>query len=221
MCGRYTLTTELNEGDIAETAQEYVQLGPRYNIAPSQYCPVIPQHDTDRKIHFYKWGLLPHWAKDPKMAYKMINARGETIHQKPSYKDSFQKRRCLVLADGFYEWQKLEKGKQPMWITLNSHERFYMAGIYSYWKNPEGSWLETFSVITTSPNPLMAPIHDRMPVILPENLVDEWMNPSMETELLLKLLVPFDEALMTAQPVSSRVGNVRNDDAELIQPLST
>ncbi|MEM7513030.1 MAG: SOS response-associated peptidase, partial [Bacteroidota bacterium] len=191
------------------------------NIAPSQYCPVIPQHDTDRKIHFYKWGLLPHWAKDPKMAYRMINARGETIHQKPSYKESFQKRRCLVLADGFYEWQKLEKGKQPMWISLNAHERFYMAGIYSYWKSPEGTWLETFSVITTNPNPLMAPIHDRMPVILPENLVDNWMDPSMEIELLLKLLVPYDETLMTTRPVSSRVGNVRNDDAELIQPLST
>ncbi|MEL6193160.1 MAG: SOS response-associated peptidase [Bacteroidota bacterium] len=221
MCGRYTLTSEIDAVEVAESAHEHVQLGPRYNIAPSQYCPVIPQHDTDRKIHFYKWGLLPHWARDPKMAYRMINARGETIHQKPSYKESFQKRRCLVLADGFYEWQKLEKGKQPMWISLNAHERFYMAGIYSYWKSPEGKWLETFSVITTSPNPLMAPIHDRMPVILPENLVDDWLDPSMEIELLLKLLVPYDETLMTTHPVSSRVGNVRNDDAELIQPLST
>ncbi|MEM8899497.1 MAG: SOS response-associated peptidase [Bacteroidota bacterium] len=221
MCGRYTLTSELDAVEVAESVPEHVHLEPRYNIAPSQYCPVIPQHDTDRKIHFYKWGLLPHWAKDSKMAYRMINARGETIHQKPSYKESFQKRRCLVLADGFYEWQKLEKGKQPMWISLNPHERFYMAGIYSYWKDPEGKWLETFSVITTSPNPLMAPIHNRMPVILPEHLVEDWMDPSMEVELLLKLLVPYDEALMTARPVSSRVGNVRNDDAELIQPLST
>lgn len=221
MCGRYTLTQELETVEMAEATEEkYVHTGPRYNIAPSQYCPIIPQHDTERKIHFYRWGLLPHWARDVKMAYRMINARGETIHQKSSFRDSFQKRRCLVLADGFYEWKKLDEGKQPMWITLTDHRQFYMAGIYSFWQHPEGERLQTFSIITTSPNALMRPIHDRMPVILPENLVDDWLDPTMETELLLKILVAYDPSLMEAIPVSSRVGNVRNDDADLIQPLS-
>jgi len=165
----------------------------------------------------YRWGLVPFWAKDHAMGYKMINARSETVREKSSYKGPFRKSRCLVLADGFYEWKKVVKQKQPYRITLEPERRFYFAGLYSFWKTPEGYTLPTFTILTTSANELVAPIHDRMPLILQDQEVADWMNPQTEEADLLNMLRPYPAEEMVAYPVHPAVGNPRNDTPELIE----
>ena len=195
-----------------------INLNPRYNIAPSQYCPVIPQSDTEN-VYMYRWGLIPFWAKDKSIGYKMINARSETVREKSSYKGPFKKQRCLVLADGFYEWQKVGKGKQPYRMVLKSGDPFHFAGLYSHWKDPEGKVVPTFTILTTEPNALVAPIHNRMPVILPAGATQKWLQVDADELDLLNLLRPLPEEEMEAYPVSAAVGNPRNDDESLIKDL--
>lgn len=219
MCGRYTYTTSLAPGEVVfPDGEAAINLNPRYNVAPSQYAPVIPQHDPEN-LYLYRWGLIPFWAKDRSIGYKMINARSETIREKASYKGPFKKQRCLVLADGFYEWKKVGKAKQPYRMVLATGEPFHFAGLYAQWKDPEGRIVPSFTILTTEPNALVAPIHNRMPVILSQEALDIWLHPQADELDLLNLLKPLPEELMEAYPVSTAVGNPRNDSEELIKEI--
>ena len=164
MCGRYSFAQNPDPAVIVQPEGVEMVWEPRYNLAPTQYAPVIPQGDPKR-IHLMRWGLVPYWAKDSSIGFKMINARSETITEKPAFRDPVKRSRCLVLADGFYEWKKTANGKQPYRIVLETEKPFYMAGISDQWLSPEGKKIQTFSIITTGPNELMKDIHNRMPVI--------------------------------------------------------
>lgn len=218
MCGRYSFTQVPEKENLVLPPVSDVLLRPRYNIAPSQWAPIIPDFDAGH-IHFFRWGLVPHWAKDLKIGYRMINARGETVHEKPAFRHSFQAKRCLVLADGFYEWKKNGKEKQPYRILMSDEKPFQMAGLYAFWTHPDGSLIQSFTVITTAPNALMEDIHDRMPVILDDERAGYWLDSEAKEEELKSLLSPFPSEKMRAYPVSKAVGNVRNDHAGLIEEV--
>ncbi|MEH7072724.1 SOS response-associated peptidase [Neobacillus drentensis] len=224
MCGRFTLTATFEEiidrFDIqAFIDQENYQ--PSYNIAPSQAVLAVINDGSSNRMGFLKWGLVPPWAKDPAIGHKLINARAETLTEKPSFRTPFKKKRCLVIADSFYEWKRHEdKSKKPMRIKLKSDDMFAMAGIWEAWKSPVGKTLYTCSVITTEPNALMKDIHDRMPVILKPDDEKIWLNPSVsDPHELNKLLVPFDETLMETYEVSSLVNSPKNNSIGLIQKI--
>jgi len=219
MCGRYSLTVE------ASALQELFpflaippEMPPRFNIAPSQPVAVVP-NDGKNRLDFFKWGLVPSWAKDPEIGNHLINARGETLAEKPSFRNAFRYHRCLVLADGFYEWAKTNGAKTPMYIRLSSQKPFAFAGLWDLWHAPDGSQLFSCAIITTEPNPLMEKIHNRMPVILsPENF-DTWLNPEPGNPVhLSKLLTPYPAELMTAYPVSKAVNNPAFDSPDCIRP---
>ncbi len=220
MCGRYTLTPEQKaiQAEFKVKPGHYVH-EPRYNIAPSQPAPVIVRED-ENVIKTMKWGLVPYWAKDPKIGFKLINARAETIAEKPSFKTAFKKRRCLVIADGFYEWVKAQgrRVKIPHRFVLQSEKLFSFAGLWDVWKTPEGKPLETFTIITTGPNELMKPIHDRMPVILRREDEDLWLDPRADEKTLLSLLKPYDPGLMEEYEVSIKVNSPREESPDLIKP---
>jgi len=221
MCGRYTQTTDLEtlQGRFGFVASG-VTLEPRYNIAPTQEAPVVVREDT-RILKMMKWGLVPYWAKDESIGYKMINARAETLTQKPSFKKPFKERRCLVLADGFYEWRKTEKKgfKVPMRFVLKGREPFSFAGLWDVWQKPDGEKLLSFTIITTEANDLMRPIHDRMPVILPKEDEDLWLDPDLkDVNKLVPLLTPYPSDTMDFYEVSTLVNSPENDIPECIEP---
>jgi putative SOS response-associated peptidase YedK len=222
MCGRYRLTRKkeiLAEHFGIEPNDNWQ---PRYNVAPTQNVAVVRQDsEQPRRIgSTMRWGLIPFWAKDASIGYKMINARCETIAEKPAYRDALKKRRCLISADGFYEWQKNGKAKTPFCFTLGEDTVFAFAGIWERWKNPEGQFVETFSIITTTPNALCQDVHDRMPVILPDEHYDLWLDPGFHnTEELCALLKPYDAAQMKRHEVSTRVNAVKNDDPSCAEPV--
>lgn len=217
MCGRFSLTTDeaiLNERfKLAGGIEPYVA---RYNCAPTQKLAVITSEEP-RHLSYFRWGLIPFWAKDEKIGSKMINARAESIEEKPSYRNAFRQRRCLVPADGFYEW-KNEAGKTPYRITLKDQQPFAMAGIWETWKNSEGKMIHSFSIITTSANELMKSIHDRMPVILPPEFEETWLTSDDPREIR-ELLQPFESEKMQAYMVSKLVNSPRNDDPSVILPV--
>lgn len=218
MCGRYTnLMTWREMVDlyrITETGNA-PNLPPRYNIAPTQAVPIVrPLENGDgRELAMVRWGLIPHWARDKSIAANMINARAETVSEKPSFRDPFRRRRCLVPADGYYEWQVQAQGpKQPFRIMLKGGKPFAFAGLWERWeKGPDGP-IETCTIITTEANDALKPIHDRMPVILDVDRYDDWLGPDQPTDALLAMLGPCPSERVTAYPVSRRVNNVRNDD---------
>jgi putative SOS response-associated peptidase YedK len=220
MCGRFTRSQSIET--VAETFQvEQISfdLGPSYNIAPTQKVAVVIT-DGIRQLVPVRWGLVPSWAKDPSIGSKMINARAETVTEKASYRNAFKKRRCLVVADGFYEWQNTGDAKRPMYIRLKSGKPFGFAGLYEVWKSPEGKELTTCTIITTEANELMKPIHERMPVIIPAELLDKWLDPAIEgKEQLLDMLRPYPAGEMEAYPVSKRVNSPRNNSPECIKKL--
>ena len=220
MCGRYTLTPEQKTiNRHFKVKPGHYMHEPRYNIAPSQLAPVIVS-EQENVMKMMKWGLVPYWAKDPKIGFKLINARSETITEKPSFKTAFKKRRCLVIADGFYEWEK-GKGKRvkiPHRFVLKSRELFAFAGLWDVWKPPEGEPLETFTIITTAPNELMEPIHDRMPVILHDKDYDLWLDPGAKEDALLSLLAPYETELMEEYEVSVKVNSPREESPDCIEP---
>lgn len=217
MCGRFTLTVDPADLQMQLDLKEVpAQLQPRYNIAPTQPVAVVTSA-ADRRVEIFQWGLIPSWSKDPSMASRMINARAETIHEKPAYRGPFARRRCLILADGFYEWKQLEKGKQPHYIRLASGEPFAFAGLWDHWTSPEGDERLTCTIITCEPNELMAQLHNRMPVILDKGMMWEWLEPEATPIGLRALLVPYAK-LMTAYPVSRAVNKPENDTAECIKP---
>ena len=222
MCGRFTLTAD--PSDLQE-AFYWVNFGntdfsPRYNIAPTQGVPVVT-NKGENKLDFFTWGLVPFWAKDPSIGSRMINARSETLAEKPSFRNAFKRRRCLVLADGFYEWQKIpeSKTKIPTYIRMKDGKAFAFAGLWENWHSPDGSQILSTTIITTQPNELLKPIHNRMPVILPEEAYDAWLTPGeADPQTLTPLLGPFDANLMEAYPVSRLVNNPRNDTPDCIRP---
>ena len=222
MCGRFTLTA--NPADLQE-AFYWVDFGnadltPRYNIAPTQGIPVVT-NEGSHKLDFFTWGLVPFWAKDPSIGSRMINARAETLAEKPSFKNAFKRRRCLILADGFYEWQKLpgEKSKTPMFIHLKDGKPFAFAGLWEEWHSPDGSQILSATIITTSPNKLVAPIHNRMPVILAESAYEQWLAPGeADTQNLSRYLIPYPAEAMETYAVSRLVNSPQNDQPSLIQP---
>ncbi|WHY75161.1 SOS response-associated peptidase [Neobacillus sp. WH10] len=224
MCGRFTLTATfeeiINHFDIQSFLEEELY-SPSYNIAPSQSVLAVINDGRVNRMGFLKWGLVPPWAKDLSVGNKMINARAETISEKPSFRNAFKKKRCIVIADSFYEWKRHEdKTKTPMRIKLKSNELFAMAGIWEGWKSPDGKTLYTCSVITTGPNELMKDIHDRMPAILKREDEKIWLDTAIsDTTRLKPLLVPFDENEMETYEVSSLVNSPKNNSIELIQKI--
>lgn len=222
MCGRYTLSISLAELQLrfAFPAAD-LEHPERYNIAPTQsVLTVVNQGQKHNLAEYMRWGLVPSWAKDISIGSRMINARAETIVEKPSFRRALQKRRCLVLSDGFYEWKGAGKNKQPMYIGLQSGEPFGMAGLWEAWKSPDGDWLHSCTIITTEPNALMEEIHNRMPVILPRESESVWLDPGVDDPgRLTDLLQPYPADAMTARPVSGLVNNARNDFPECIAPL--
>ena len=218
MCGRYTLTVD--PADLMERfdlGSADLVVAPRFNIAPTQTVAVV-LNESPRTLTGARWGLVPSWAKDISIGYKMINARAETLEEKPSYRTLLKKRRCLILADSFYEWKKeAGGGKTPTRLMLADGAPFAMAGLWDVWKTPEGERIKSCTIITTAPNALAAQVHDRMPAILPRAAEAEWLNIANDDPGYLKsLLGPYPAELMKTYVVSSAVNNVRNDAPELI-----
>lgn len=224
MCGRFTLTAPIEEiidRFEIEAFLDEEDYTPSYNIAPSQMVLAVINNGKANRMGFLKWGLVPPWAKEVSIGNKMINARAETLAEKPSFRKAFAKKRCLIIADSFYEWKRHEnKTKTPMRIKLKSDRLFAMAGVWEQWKSPENQSLFSCSVITTTPNSLMEDIHDRMPVILKPQDEQTWLDPSVtDTQFLKQFLVPLDHGLMEAYEISSLVNSPKNNSVEIIQKL--
>jgi putative SOS response-associated peptidase YedK len=223
MCGRFSLRH--SEAAIAEAfqLQALPTIPPRYNIAPTQPVPVVlvtPEQPTHHFQWLY-WGLIPSWADDPKIGVRMINARSETVAEKPSFRNAFKRRRCLIVADGFYEWQRLDGQKQPFYFQVHEgNEIFAFAGLWEYWASSTGEEITSCSILTTEANDLMRPIHDRMPVILHATDYDRWLDPTVQQASALQpLLQPYSAEAMSCYPVSTHVNNAKHEDASCIQPL--
>jgi putative SOS response-associated peptidase YedK len=201
---------------------EVIPLKPRYNIAPSQAVAVVRllPDDRERKLAMLRWGLIPAWAKDPAKARQPINAKSETVAELPSFRDAYRKRRCLIPADGFYEWKQEGGRKQPVYINMKDGEPFAIAGLWEYWEKPDQEPIDSCVILTTEPNDLLEPIHNRMPVILDPNDYDLWLDPDVQEASRLKpLLQPFPPEKMTYYPVNLRVNNPRHDDKLCMEPL--
>jgi putative SOS response-associated peptidase YedK len=219
MCGRFSFSplAKIIE-DRFDVKVDSTHYKPRYNSAPSQDLAVISNQNPG-ELSFYRWGLIPFWAKDKSIGNKLINAKAETIAEKPSFKNSLKRKRCLVLSDGFYEWKNInKKEKIPYRITLQDNGLFAMAGIWDNWKDEEGSVISSFAIITTTPNKLMENIHTRMPVILEQKAEKLWLNED-DSALLLSFLKPYPEKEMTAFPVSKLVNSPFNDSEELVKRM--
>jgi len=218
MCGRYRLSRR------KQLVEEYFDVSgdedwtPRYNIAPTQPVPVVrAPEDSARELALLRWGLIPGWASDPSIGFKTINARSETVTTTASFSQPFRSQRCLIPADGFYEWKRTGKTKQPYCVEVGEGGLFAFAGLWDRWIDPQGKAVETCTILTTTPNALLTDIHDRMPVILNPGDFDLWLN-SGSTEVLLKLLRPY-AGPMRSFPVSTRVNHVQNDDADCSMPV--
>ena len=220
MCGRFVFYSDpqfmrerygFDEGRI--------EFRPRYNIAPSQQVVTVT-NDGARRTELMRWGLVPFWAKDLKIGYRMINAVGETLAAEPAFRAAFKKRRCLILADGFFEWRKDGKSKIPTYIFLKSRESFAFAGLWETWKSPEGETVKSCTIVTTRPNEFMEPIHNRMPVILSSETEALWIDPlSEDPDILQPLLQPSPAEQLESYEVSSFVNSARNEGPECIEPL--
>jgi putative SOS response-associated peptidase YedK len=221
MCGRYTLKTTPTELAEIFLLLHTPQWGPRFNIAPTQFVGGIRAEDGARLWTLMKWGLIPSWAKDPAIGNRLINARGETVHEKPSFRAAFKRRRCLIPVDGFYEWQRTGtrgKDKQPFHIHRVDRQPFAFAGLWETWSAPDGSEVESCTIITTEPNELLATIHDRMPVILEPEDYDLWLDTEVEAESLRELIRPCPADGFEMYAVSKDVNNARNERAGLDEP---
>jgi putative SOS response-associated peptidase YedK len=194
--------------------------GHLFNIAPSQQVPIVRQGKDAREMALGRWGLIPYWAKDAKIGYSLINARADTVAEKPAFRSAFKRRRCLIPADGFYEWQATgTKVKQPYFIRMKDQEPFAFAGLWEEWTAPEGEAVQSCSIITTDPNELMKPIHNRMPAILSANNYTTWLDPEELPDTLKGLLHPYDPVQMEAYPVSTFVNRPINQGPKCIEPL--
>jgi len=220
MCGRFTLTDEIVQLQAYFEFFNDEELSPRYNIAPGQYILTVVSDGTNRVAQHMKWGFVPFWAKDEKMGFKMINARAETIDEKPSFRQAFQQRRCLILADGFYEWKRTESKKHPYRFVMKDRKPFAFAGIWETWSKGTTP-LTSCTIITTEPNDVTKDIHDRMPVILSPDAYETWLNPTYQPICDLKeLLKPYPAEKMEKYEVSTLVNSAKNDSPALLKPLN-
>lgn len=222
MCGRFTLSQPAEA--IAEMLQldQVPTLEPQYNIAPSQsVATVLVDQESHRQLKRLQWGLIPSWAKDPKIGSKMINAKAETVAEKPSFRAAFKYRRCLVLADGFYEWQQLKGKKQPFYIQKQDRQLLAFAGLWEHWQGSDNRVIDSCTILTTEPNELLRPIHNRMPVVLKPEDYDLWLDPKVQqAELLQPLLRPYPSEEMIAYPVSPQVNNPAHNHPDCIESLA-
>jgi putative SOS response-associated peptidase YedK len=242
MCGRFTLTQSPSAIASSLHLPDLLTFTPRYNIAPTQPVMVVrmaPDRD-EPELTYLIWGLIPAWAKDQKIGAKLINARAETLSEKPSFRSAFKRRRCLVIADGFYEWRKLSSSKlsndkpssskssssksssskQPMYFSLDQHQPFSFAGLWEHWQSADGGEIESCTIITTEANDLMRPTHDRMPVILEPQEYERWLDPQISGDRLQSLLRPYS-ADMNVYPVSAKVNSPRNEVSDCITPIAS
>ena len=223
MCGRYRLSRQKQiVEEYFDCVSEKVDWNPGYNIAPTQPVPVIRQNPGEaiRELSLVRWGLIPSWSKDASMAAKMINARAETASTRPVFRDGLKSRRCLILADAFYEWKKIGKAKQPYCFEVGHGELFGFAGIWDCWKDASGKRVETCSILTTAPNSVTSAVHDRMPVILDPDGYDLWLDPGMrDVARVTELLKPYDARLMRFYPVSARINHVVHDGEQCSAPV--
>lgn len=223
MCGRFVQAhdgTEYAEHFGAALSVDE-SLAPSWNVAPTDQVYAVAEHDDRRMLGTFRWGLVPWFAKDRKIGARHINARSETIHSKPAFKDSLVNRRCIIPADGFFEWEVMEAGgKLPHFIFREDGSPLALAGLWASWRDEEGERLTSCTVITTAPNELVAPIHDRMPAVLTEDQWDKWLDPGFgDIEVLRKMLTPLDKGTLAEYPVSTLVNSVKNNFAECITPL--
>jgi putative SOS response-associated peptidase YedK len=196
------------------------EVAPRYNIAPTQPVAAIRLDESgERELTYFQWGLIPSWAKDLTIGSRMIDARAETAAEKPSFRAAFKRRRCLLPASGFYEWQKTGDGKQPIFVRPAGDDLFGLAGLWEIWRDAEGSELQTCTILTTAPNDLMEPIHNRMPAIIEPDDYSMWLDPGDRPEDGLHLLRPYPPELMAAYAVSTAVNNPRNEGRQLVEPI--
>jgi putative SOS response-associated peptidase YedK len=223
MCGRYRLSRRKQlVAEYFDTVSDGPEWTPRYNIAPTQPVLVIRQNPKEprRELSLMRWGLIPSWAKDPSVAAQMINARSETAAAKPAFRDPLVIRRCLLPADGFYEWQRTGKARQPYCFEVDEGQLFAFAGLWDRWKDPTGQWVKSCSILTTTPNAVTSSVHDRMPVILDPSDYDQWLDPGLTNDQAVsEMLKPYDARMMRCYPVSTRVNHVANDDAECSAPV--
>ena len=220
MCGRFTLfvSSELLSAHFRLDSSENII--PQYNIFPSQTIPCIIQDVTGKRvIKFFRWGLIPGWAKDPKIGNRLINARSETVETKPAFRSAFKYRRCLIPSSGFFEWKRIEKRKHPYFIGISNGEPFAFAGIWEHWTDPDGKAVETCAILTTTCNDLVGDIHNRMPVILKSGDYDLWLNPEAPVDALKNLMKPFPAELMETHEVTNLVNNPRCNTPECIIPV--
>lgn len=225
MCGRFSFAC--GDRDLIEaefSVRLPWKLPTRYNIAPTQEVLAVVEDEAEggRRVEALRWGLIPSWSRDPKIGNKLINARAETLFEKPSFREAARRRRCLVLADGFYEWQKLPDGRKiPVYVRLASKRPFALAGLWERWEAPDGQNVKTCAIVTTEANELLKPIHDRMPVIVPLELRDLWLDPAVHTpEALAPVLKPYPAGELECYEVSKRVNSPDYDGPECIAPLS-
>ncbi len=226
MCGRFTITVSIDE--LREYLKEDYDIDlderlfdlPRYNVAPGQDVIAIINDGKKNRVGLLRWGFLPSFAKDEKLAYSMINAKSETLTEKPAYQEAFKSKRCIILADGFYEWKKDKSDKKPLYIHQKDKSIFPMAGLWSTWSKEDGTKVHTCTIVTIEANSLMEPIHDRMPVILEAESKKLWLNPfEKNINTLSKILKPYDSNLMTYYPVSTLVNSSKNESALCIKEV--
>ena len=225
MCGRFALisptekiadTFKINQASLSTLPPSI----PRYNIAPTQPIAAVRLDEYGaRELTFFHWGLIPSWSKDMKFGSKLINARSETVPEKPSFRAAFKRRRCIIPADGFYEWQKTNDGKQPMFIQAADKTPLSLAGLWEFWSSPDGDAIQSCTILTTSPNEMMAQIHNRMPVILEPEDFQMWLDPGPNPLDALHLFRSYPAHKMAAYPVSTIVNSARNDTPACIEPL--
>ncbi len=222
MCGRFTLSTPTANLAKLFDLDSVPNLEPRYNIAPTQAVLAVrsTREGLGRELALMRWGLIPSWSKDPAIGSSLINARSETVAEKPSFRTAFKRRRCLIPADGFFEWQKQERAKQPYFIGLADRQPFAFAGLWEHWEGADGSVLDTCTILTTTANATIRPLHDRMPVILDPADYTTWLDAATHPDYLFHLLHPYPAEAMITYPVSTLVNNVANDVPACIQPLA-
>jgi putative SOS response-associated peptidase YedK len=223
MCGRFAFYSPHEAVARLFGVADAPQIEPRYNIAPTQFVAALRETGGPREVAMLYWGLVPSWAKEKSIGARMINARSETLAEKPSFRNAYKRRRCLVLADGYYEWQRSGAIKQPYFISFAAGAPFGMAGLWERWRDPgSGEPLESCCIVTTSPAPAVAHVHDRMPVIIPPDAYTEWLDPdNAATDGLARLLAPCEAPGLQARPVSRRVNDARNQGAGLLELLGT
>jgi putative SOS response-associated peptidase YedK len=218
MCGRFTIFIPLEQLDKLINIFDLPTLPPSYNVCPGQKIAAIRCIDDKYRLDYLHWGLIPSWAKDKSISHKLINARAETITEKPSFRNAFHSRRCLIPANGFYDWCEINGIRTPHYFHLKDNQPMMFAGLWDHWKSPEGEIIESCTIITTPANTLVQNIHDRMPAILQPAEYEPWLSPDSRQPELVQLLQPYPPSLMTYYPVSTLVNSPRNNSADLIKP---